>query len=116
MGSGDDKDDEKLQRVVDARMRLKARFLEEQAKSPSLADAKPQGTGPANRHGMPQLPVGQSITKGWPVLDLGVKPAIALADWRIVVDGAVERRVELDWHGFLALPQAEDVSDFHCVT
>ena len=113
---GSDDNDEKLQRVVDARMRLKARFLEEQAKSPSVSDAKPQGSGPPNRHGMPQVPVGQSITKGWPVLDLGVKPSIALADWKIVVDGAVERRVELDWSAVMALPQVEDVSDFHCVT
>ena len=29
-----------------------------------------QGTGPANRHGMPKLPVGQREVPNWPVLDL----------------------------------------------
>ena len=31
-------------------------------------------------------------------------------------DGAVEKPVTLTWADFLALPQVEDVSDFHCVT
>ena len=31
----------------------------------------PEGQGPANRHGMPRLPVGQHEVKNWPVLDLG---------------------------------------------
>jgi DMSO/TMAO reductase YedYZ molybdopterin-dependent catalytic subunit len=32
------------------------------------------------------------------------------------VGGLVENPVTLTWKDFLALPQAEDVSDFHCVT
>jgi DMSO/TMAO reductase YedYZ molybdopterin-dependent catalytic subunit len=32
------------------------------------------------------------------------------------VAGLVENPVTLTWADFLALPQAEDVSDFHCVT
>ena len=39
-----------------------------------------------------------------------------IANWRLAVDGAVEHPLELDWEAFLALPQAEDVSDIHCVT
>ena len=31
----------------------------------------PEGTGPANRDGMPKLPVGQHVVPNWPVLDLG---------------------------------------------
>jgi len=77
---------------------------------------KPLGTGPRNRHGMPQLPTGQREVKNWPVLDLGDIPRIALGDWRLEIGGACENPLTLDWNAFLALPQVEDVSDFHCVT
>jgi DMSO/TMAO reductase YedYZ molybdopterin-dependent catalytic subunit len=76
----------------------------------------PQGSGPANSHGLPQLPVGQHEVKNWPVLDLGEHPDIALDDWRLEVGGDVEHPFTLTWQEFLALPQVEDVSDFHCVT
>ena len=36
----------------------------------------PEGTGAANRHGMPKLPVGQRTVPNWPVLDLGDSPVI----------------------------------------
>jgi hypothetical protein len=36
----------KLDRLVEARLALKARFEAEMSKTPSLADARPQGTGP----------------------------------------------------------------------
>ncbi len=76
----------------------------------------PAGSGPANRHGMPQLPVGQHEVKNWPVLDLGEHPSIDLDEWRLDVGGRVEHPFTLTWQEFLALPQVEDVSDFHCVT
>jgi DMSO/TMAO reductase YedYZ molybdopterin-dependent catalytic subunit len=76
----------------------------------------PQGRGPANRHGMPQLPVGQHQVKNWPVLDLGEQPTIDLAKWRLEVGGLVHNPVTLTWDEFLALPQVDDTSDFHCVT
>ncbi|MFL5445112.1 MAG: sulfite oxidase-like oxidoreductase [Myxococcales bacterium] len=65
---------------------------------------------------MPRLPPGQSITKGWPVLDLGRTPNVPISKWQLSVDGAVEDPVTLSWQEFLALPQTKDVSDFHCVT
>lgn len=108
--------DEKLARIVEARMKLKARFEEKIAATPSVADSRPQGRGPANRHGMPQVPVGQTITQKWPVLDLGYHPDVALDRWRLTVDGEVENPVVLRWDEFMALPQTDDVSDFHCVT
>jgi DMSO/TMAO reductase YedYZ molybdopterin-dependent catalytic subunit len=74
------------------------------------------GSGPANRHGMPQLPVGQHVVKNWPVLDLGDVPDVSIERWRLDVDGLVENPVSLSWADFMALPQVEDVSDFHCVT
>ena len=107
---------EKLERIVEARMKLKSRFEEKIKLTPSVADNKPMGKGNPNRHGMPVLPVGQTITKKWPVLDLGIQPDISLEDWRLTLDGEVENPVELNWEEFMALPQTEDVSDFHCVT
>jgi DMSO/TMAO reductase YedYZ molybdopterin-dependent catalytic subunit len=108
--------DDKLNRIIDARMKLKARFEEKIRLTPSVADNKPMGKGNANRHGMPEVPVGQTITKKWPVLDLGILPEIELADWKLTINGDVEHPVELSWEDFLALPQTEDTSDFHCVT
>lgn len=107
---------DKRDRIVAARLQLMARFQKKMAESPSIADQRPEGSGPLNRHGMPQLPVGQHETSGWPVLDLGMHPNIDKAQWKLVVDGAVENRVELSWSDFMALEQIEDVSDFHCVT
>jgi len=62
------------------------------------------------------LPIGQTPTHKWPVLDLGTKPDIPLDRWTLRVDGAVEEPLTLGWKDFLALPQVDDVSDFHCVT
>jgi DMSO/TMAO reductase YedYZ molybdopterin-dependent catalytic subunit len=77
---------------------------------------RPEGSGSANRHGMPKLPVGQHAVKNWPVLDLGEQPDVALDAWKLEVTGRVENPVTLTWTDFLALPQVDDVSDFHCVT
>jgi DMSO/TMAO reductase YedYZ molybdopterin-dependent catalytic subunit len=107
---------DKLQRIVEARMKLKARFEEKMQQTPSVADSRPMGSGNPNRHGMPVVPAGQTITRKWPVLDLGKQPAISLTDWRLVIDGAVEHPQTLHWKDLLALPQTSDTSDFHCVT
>jgi DMSO/TMAO reductase YedYZ molybdopterin-dependent catalytic subunit len=98
------------------------RFIERmREKHPATVDvrfegAKPQGSGPANRHGMPKLPSGQRAVKNWPVLDLGDIPRIPLDAWKLEVAGLVENPLVLSWPQFLDLPQVEDVSDFHCVT
>jgi DMSO/TMAO reductase YedYZ molybdopterin-dependent catalytic subunit len=76
----------------------------------------PHGSGSPNRHGMPKLPVGQHEVKNWPVLDLGEHPDIAPADWTLHVTGHCDNPFALTWDDFLALPQVDDVSDFHCVT
>ena len=106
----------KPDRIVEARMKLKARFAEKASSKPSIPDGKPLGKGKPNRHGMPVIPMGQTITKKWPVLDLGTQPKISLDEWQLIVDGEVESSVSLNWEDFMQLPQAEDVSDFHCVT
>jgi DMSO/TMAO reductase YedYZ molybdopterin-dependent catalytic subunit len=106
----------KLDRLVQARMALKERFEQQMGKTPSVADPAPQGTGALNRHGMPKLPVGQVQSKKWPVLDLGFHPSVEPAHWQLRVDGACLAPFSLGYDEFLALPQVEDVSDFHCVT
>ncbi len=63
-----------------------------------------------------RLPPGQKLTTGFPVLDLGVHPAIPHDQWALKIDGLVEKPTTLSWQQFHALPQVEDVSDFHCVT
>jgi DMSO/TMAO reductase YedYZ molybdopterin-dependent catalytic subunit len=63
-----------------------------------------------------RLPPGQHLTTGFPVLDLGIKPQVNLSDWRLMVGGLVENPRSFTWEELNALPQFEDVSDFHCVT
>lgn len=104
--------------IIAARMRLRERFLDRIAQTPALADDRPLGSGPPNRHGMPQLPVGQRATAPdkWPVLDLGRQPRISVTEWELVVDGECHTPRRLDWQAFMQLEQVEDASDFHCVT
>lgn len=102
--------------ILNARLKRLARHRARSAQTPSLADPRPQGSGPLNRHGMPRLPVGQTDVDKWPVLDMGVQPALPPTGWRLVVDGSVARPLVLDLAALRSLPQIEDVSDFHCVT
>jgi DMSO/TMAO reductase YedYZ molybdopterin-dependent catalytic subunit len=108
--------DDKHDRIVKARMKLRERFLDKIGQTPAMSDTKPGGSGAQNRHGMPKLPPGQYATKKWPVLDLGVKPDIATADWSLTIDGACESPVTIDWEALMSMEQVEDTSDFHCVT
>lgn len=100
----------------------RARFLERQialardAVNVQFAGRRPAGSGPPNRHGLPRLPVGQREVTNWPVLDLGHVPIIPLEVWRLEVGGLVDHPLSLTWEAFMALPQVEDISDFHCVT
>jgi DMSO/TMAO reductase YedYZ molybdopterin-dependent catalytic subunit len=106
----------KLERLVEARLALRQRFEAKMRETPSQSDQNPLGTGPANRHGMPELPVGQVHSKKWPVLDLGVQPEIKPSDWQLVIDGACSHPTKLSFSDFMALEQVDDTSDFHCVT
>jgi DMSO/TMAO reductase YedYZ molybdopterin-dependent catalytic subunit len=81
-----------------------------------LEGAEVQGSGPENRHGMPQLPPGQRKVPNWPVLDLGDQPKIDRSEWRLEVEGLVERPLVITFDELLAFPQVEEESDFHCVT
>jgi len=90
--------------------------LDKSAVDVAFAGRRPEGSGPRNRYGMPQLPVGQHVVKNWPVLDLGEQPEISLDKWKLEITGLVENPYTLNWEQFLAMRQVEDVSDFHCVT
>ncbi len=68
-------DDKKIKSIVER----KHAFAERRAARGLglVAGREPQGSGPANRHGMPRLQVGQHEVTTWPVLDLGDLPDIA---------------------------------------
>lgn len=63
-----------------------------------------------------RLPPGQHLTKGWPVLDLGIHPSIPLEQWTLQISGLVETPLTWNWQDFMAQPQVRLVTDFHCVT
>lgn len=107
---------DKTQRIVEARLGLRERFLKRMAATPALSDPRPLGSGPQNRHGMPRLPTGQTETEKWPVLDLGILPNLSRGAYRLQVDGAVGKPLSLSFEELLSLPQVEEASDFHCVT
>ena len=87
-------------------IRKKVAWAESGRKAAGEAPARPAG----------RLPPGQHLAKGWPVLDLGIRPAVTRESFELEVDGLVEHPMRLSWAGLLELPQVETVSDFHCVT
>lgn len=64
------------------------------------------------------LPPGQTATRKLPVVGEKAPPpeALDLAAWRLVVDGLVERRLELTREQLGTLPRGELTADIHCVT
>lgn len=73
-------------------------------------------TGKTSRADSERLPPGQHLVRDWPVLDLGQQPDIALDQWRLIIDGAVEHPTTLDWAQFQREPSSVKMSDIHCVT
>lgn len=63
-----------------------------------------------------RLPPGQHLAKTFPVLDLGIQPAVAPTEWTLVIRGEVENPITIDWQQFRSLSRSRNVSDFHCVT
>ena len=58
------------------------------------------------------LPVG-----GWRIYTIsGSMPLFDEASWRLEIDGLVRRPLALTYADLRALPRAEQVSNFHCVT
>ena len=73
-------------------------------------------TGRTARPEAERLPPGQHLVRDWPVLDLGMHPSVPRDRWRLDLYGAVERPAVWDWTAYEAQPQAQAVSDIHCVT
>lgn len=92
----------------------KARYIE--AKQKWAEKQKARGITSLATASPDRLPPGQKLTAGFPVLDLGVQPEIPSSEWKLSLNGLVSRPATLSWEQFNALPQVEDVSDFHCVT
>src|SRR5579863_6882292 len=63
-----------------------------------------------------RLPPGQSLTLKWPVLHYAEVPRFDPEAWEFRTSGLVEVPLRLNWKEFLALPQVQVTSDFHCVT
>ncbi len=80
-----------------------------------IAIAK-KGAAPGKLGTNTRVPAGQTEVKNFPILDLGILPEVNKTNWQLRVYGLVENELNLDWDAFQALPQATDVSDFHCVT
>jgi DMSO/TMAO reductase YedYZ molybdopterin-dependent catalytic subunit len=54
---------------------------------------------------------------GWRIYTVGSRmPTFDRRSWRLTVDGLVARPQRLSYEDLLALPSAEQTSDFHCVT
>lgn len=64
----------------------------------------------------PRIPPGQRQVGDFPVLDLGLRPAVAHYNWRVRLFGLCAKEIVLEWGGLMCLPQTRVVSDFHCVT
>jgi DMSO/TMAO reductase YedYZ molybdopterin-dependent catalytic subunit len=82
-----------------------------------MVNSKPASAdNPASPKNEPRLPPGQVLTEKWPVLHYGSVPTVDTAKWDFRVFGLVEQPVRWTYAEFLALPQAEVLSDIHCVT
>jgi DMSO/TMAO reductase YedYZ molybdopterin-dependent catalytic subunit len=56
-------------------------------------------------------------SRGWRIYTVAsTMPVFDAAKWRLRIDGLVERPLTISYEELLALPHAEQVSTFHCVT
>jgi DMSO/TMAO reductase YedYZ molybdopterin-dependent catalytic subunit len=61
-------------------------------------------------------PLKDAVAFGWRIYTVTGIPRFDPATWRLRVDGLVDRPLVLTYADLRALPRAEQVSDFHCVT
>jgi DMSO/TMAO reductase YedYZ molybdopterin-dependent catalytic subunit len=85
----------------------------------SLVWAKPawRALSGAARPFQDALPAGIVPSSGWRIYTVAsTMPRFDPKTWRLSVEGMVEQPLSLSYDDLLALPRAEQVSDFHCVT
>ncbi len=75
-----------------------------------------QGMKPGKISADARIPAGQSRVHDFPVLDMGIRPALDKKTWSLRLFGLVGKEVRLDWQGFMALAQTRVQADMHCVT
>ncbi len=63
-----------------------------------------------------QLPPGQYLTNGFPVLSAGPTPRIDLGQWEFAITNESGDRRSWSWEEFRALPRVRITVDIHCVT
>jgi sulfoxide reductase catalytic subunit YedY len=61
-------------------------------------------------------PLAGLVRSGWRIYSVTSIPRFDPTTWSLKIDGLVERPVELSYADLQALPRAEQVTDFHCVT
>jgi DMSO/TMAO reductase YedYZ molybdopterin-dependent catalytic subunit len=61
-------------------------------------------------------PLAGLVRSGWRIYSVTSIPHVDRSAWRLKIDGLVEHPVELSYADLRALPRAEQVTDFHCVT
>jgi DMSO/TMAO reductase YedYZ molybdopterin-dependent catalytic subunit len=65
----------------------------------------------------PITPAVTVLPGGWRIFTVNPPmPVFNPKRWRLRIEGLVQRPLELSYDELLALPRAEQVSDFHCVT
>ncbi len=104
-----DSDDDRI--PLDGQISAKLIEAKEQWARDGRGLSTPEPASPHRR-----LPPGQHLTQDWPVLDLGLTPALDRADWSLSVAGAVASPLRWSWDQFMAQPQSDMISDIHCVT
>ncbi len=107
----------KQEKIVIARKKLRERFAANQTSdTSSQTDSGQLGSGAPNRHGMPTCPPGQTLTTKWPVLDLGIQPAIAVDKFTLKLHGLCHAPTTLSFDQLREFEEVRQSSDFHCVT
>ncbi|MBO0786149.1 MAG: sulfite oxidase-like oxidoreductase [Actinobacteria bacterium] len=68
------------------------------------------------RPGTEQLPPGQYLVDGFPVLSAGPTPQVSTGSWELRLESETGQVRSWDWAAFQALPSEEITVDLHCVT
>jgi DMSO/TMAO reductase YedYZ molybdopterin-dependent catalytic subunit len=87
-------------------------------RAPSGGGRASRVAAPRTAASEPELPPGQYVPAGWPVLHYGPVPTFHPDTWDLRVLGATESGSEhrWSWDELGSLPRCQVVADFHCVT